>query len=118
MVWSYFIFITYQNDNFEVFTNENNAEHNLRWTYITDHLYRILINGSSASGKTNALFNLINEQDRYKSTSVGKIYLYTKDLNEPKYQILIKKCKDIGTKYLDNSKALMRIFEYDGWCLQ
>ena len=118
MVWSYFIFITYQNDNFEVFTNENNAEHNLRWTYITDRLYRILINGSSASGKTNALFNLINEQDRYKSTSVGKIYLYTKDLNEPKYQILIKKCKDIGTKYLDNSKALMRIFEYYGWCLQ
>ena len=31
--------------------------------------------------KTNALFNLINEQN-----DIDKIYLYAKDLTEPKYE--------------------------------
>ena len=46
--------------NFDVFTNENNAEHNIRSPHIPDHPYRILIIGGSASGKTDASFNLIN----------------------------------------------------------
>ena len=37
-------------------------EHNLKWPYIPDHRYRILIVGGSGSGKTNALLNLINNQ--------------------------------------------------------
>ena len=28
-----------------------------------------------------------------------KSYIYTKDLNEVKYQFLIKKCEDVGTKH-------------------
>ena len=40
-------------------TNENNREHNEKWPYIPDHLYRILVIGSSGSGKTNKLLNLI-----------------------------------------------------------
>ena len=32
---------------------------------IPDHPYRILIIGGFGSGKTNLLFNLINQQDRY-----------------------------------------------------
>ena len=36
--------------------------HNSKWPHIPDHPYRILIIGGSGSGKTNALFNLINEQ--------------------------------------------------------
>ena len=35
-------------------------QHNLKWLYIPDHPYRILIIGCSGSGKTNALLNLIN----------------------------------------------------------
>ena len=31
--------------------------HNPNWPYIPDHLYRILIIGSSVSGKTNVLLN-------------------------------------------------------------
>ena len=54
--------------------------------------------GDSGSGKTNALFNLINEHNRYRSNSIDKIYLYAKDLNEPKYQILIKKSEYLGKK--------------------
>ena len=49
-------------------------ERNLNWPYIPHHPYRVLIIGASGSGKTNALLNLIqNEQD------IDKIYLYAKD---------------------------------------
>ena len=44
-------------------TNENNEEHNEKWSYISDHPYRIMIIGGSGSRKTNALINLINEQN-------------------------------------------------------
>ena len=49
----------------------------------------MLIIGGSGSGKTNALLNLIQEQG-----DIDKIYLYAKDLSEPKYEFLIKKCED------------------------
>ena len=49
--------------NFYSTTNENNKEHNEKWPYIPDHPYRIFIIGGSESGKTNALLNLIKEQD-------------------------------------------------------
>ena len=61
-------------------TNKNNKEQNEKWPYISDHPYIILIIGGSESGKTNTLLNLINEQD-----DIEKIYLYRKDLSEPKY---------------------------------
>ena len=50
-----------------------------KWSYITDHQYRILIYGGSGSGKTNALLNLISQHD-----GIDKSYWYAKDLNEPK----------------------------------
>ena len=42
---------------FDDHTNVNKTEHNSKWPYIPDHLYRILIVGGSGSGKTNALLN-------------------------------------------------------------
>ena len=65
--------------NLDVLTNENN---------MSDHSYRILIIGGSASGKTNTLLNLISEQDN--NELIDKIFLYVRDLNEPKYKLLIK----------------------------
>ena len=56
-----------------------------------------MIIGGSGSGKTNALLNLINEQN-----DIDKIYLYAKDLNEPKYEYLIKKLEDSGIKHINN----------------
>ena len=40
---------------------KNIKEHNGQWLQIPDHLYRISITGGSVSGKTNSLFNLINQ---------------------------------------------------------
>ena len=70
------------------------TKNNKKWPYIPDHLYRILIIGSSGSGKTNALLDLIKEQD-----DINKIYLYAKDLSEPKYEFFIKKHEDAGIKH-------------------
>ena len=45
--------------NLDDITNENNADHNKKWPYISDHPYRMLIVGGSGSGKKNALLSLI-----------------------------------------------------------
>ena len=63
--------------------NNNNKGHNEKWPCIPDHPYSILIIGGSGSGKTNTLIHLINEQ-----RDIDKIYLYAKDLSEPKYENL------------------------------
>ena len=91
--------------NLDDITNENNKEHNEKWPYIPDHPYRLLIIGSSGSGKTNALLNLINKQN-----DIDKIYLYAKDLSEPKYEILIKKRENAGIKCLNDPNGFIESF--------
>ena len=70
--------------------------------YISDHPYRVLIIVGSRSGKTNALLNLISHQD-----DINKIYLYAKDLSEPKYEFFIKKREDAAIKLLNDSNAFI-----------
>ena len=48
--------------------------------------FRMLFIGPSGSGKTNTLLHLINNLH-----PVDKIYLYPKDIHEPKYEYLINK---------------------------
>ena len=88
--------------NFDDYANENKTQHNLKWPYIPDHPYRILIIGGSGSGKTNALLNLINNQP-----DIDKIYLYAKDPYEAKYQFLINKRESTGLKHFNDPKAFI-----------
>ena len=88
--------------NLDSITNESNKEHNKNWPYIPDHPCRILKIGGSGSGKTNALLDLIKQQD-----DVDKMYLYAKDLSKAKYDFLIKMRKDAGIKHLNGSKAFI-----------
>ena len=88
--------------NLDNIVNNNNEEHNEKWPYIPDHSYRILIIVGSGSGKTNILLNLINKQK-----DIDKIYLYAKDLSEPKYEYLIRKCENAGIKNVNDSKAFI-----------
>ena len=88
--------------NLDEYTNENKKEHNLNWPYIPDHPYRILIIGGSGTGKTNALLNLINNQQ-----GIDKIYLYVKDPYEDKYQYLINKRESVELKHFNDPKAFI-----------
>ena len=88
--------------NLDDITNQTNKEHNKKWLSVPDHPFRILIIGGSGSGKTNALLNLIKEQD-----DIDKMYLYAKDLSEPKYEFVIKKREDAGTKHLNDPNAFI-----------
>ena len=67
-----------------------------------DWPFRMLIIGPSGSGKTNTLLHLID-----KFHPINKIYLYTKDTDEDKYQHLINKREQVGIKNLNDPHAFV-----------
>ena len=82
-------------------TNKNKKRYE-KWPFIPEHLHRILIIGGSGSGKANELLNLISQQD-----DIDKIYLCAKYLSEPKYEFLIKKHENAGTKFFNDPNAFI-----------
>ena len=64
--------------------------------------FRMLIIGPSGSGKTNTLLHLINDLH-----PIDKIYLYAKDIHEPKYKYLINKREQAGIKNLNDPHAFI-----------
>ena len=87
--------------NFDDVLKENIKENNPNWPQIPDHPYRILIIGCCRSGKTNSLFNVINQPD------IDQIYSYAKDPYETKYQFLIYKQESTGLKHFNDLKAFL-----------
>ena len=67
-----------------------------------DWPFRMLIIGPSGSGKTNTLLHLINNLH-----PIDKIYLYAKDIHEPKYEYLINKREQEGIKNLNDPHAFI-----------
>ena len=79
-----------------------------------DWPYRKLIIGPSGSGKTKYLLNSIQEDNNI----IDKIYLYAKNLEEPKYQLLINKREKAGinfnndpTAFIEHSNTMDDIFD-------
>ena len=72
--------------NFDDFLKESTKKHNPTWPRIPDHPYGIL---------------------KFNYTPYNKVYLYAKDLNEAKYQFLIKNREDVGKKDFNDSKAFI-----------
>ena len=68
-----------------------------------DWVYRKLIIAPSGSGKTNYLLNAIQKDNNI----IDKIYLYAKNLEDPKYQILINKREQAGIKNLNDPNAFI-----------
>ena len=79
--------------NFDDITDKTNRD----WPY------RKLIIGPSGSVKNNYLLNSTQKDNNI----IDKIYLYAKDLEEPKYQLLIKKREQARTKNLKNPTAFI-----------
>ena len=75
---------------------------------IPDNPYRLLIIGSSGSGKTNSVFNLIIHQP-----DTDKFFLYAKDPYEAIYQFLINKGESTGLKNFNEW-----ILKWCGWYLK
>ena len=88
--------------NFDDYVNENKIKHNENWLYIPDHPYRMLIIGGSGSGKANLLLNLIVNQP-----DIDKIYLFTKDPFETKYQYLINRTEWVEINHFNDPKAFI-----------
>ena len=64
--------------------------------------FRMLIIGPSGSNKTNTLLHLINNLH-----PIDKIYLYAKDIHEPKYEYLINKREQAGIRNLNDPNAFI-----------
>ena len=76
-------------------TGSNSSERN-NWPL------RMFIIGPSGSGKASTLLHLINNLH-----PIDKIYLYAKDINEPKYEYLINKREQAGIKNLNDLHAFI-----------
>ena len=87
--------------NFDDVVKERIEEVNPNQSQIPDHPYRILIIGGSGSGKTNSVFNFINQLD------IEKISLYPKYRQEAKYQFFINKPESKGLKHRNDSKVFI-----------
>ena len=98
--------------NFNDYANENKAEDNLKWPYIPDHPYRILIIAGSGSWKTNALLNLIKtSQILIKYSSTLKI-LMNRSINSwvTKKKYMIKALYDPET-YTEYSNDMQDVYK-------
>ena len=82
------------------FDNITEKDNNKDWPY------RKLVIGSSRSGKTNYLLNSIQRDNN----TVDKIYLYAKDLEEPKYKLLIDKREKAGINFNNDPNVFIECF--------
>ena len=62
------------------------------YPYMPDDTFRMLICGGSGSGKTNLLYHMLMKPLVY----YDQIYLYAKNLEQQKYQDMIKKFNEIS----------------------
>ena len=78
-----------------ILSNKNENKNN-NWPF------RMLIIGPSVSGKTNTLLHSMNNLN-----PIDKIYLYAKDIHEPKHEYLINKREQAEIKNLNDPKTFI-----------
>ena len=83
------------------FDNTTEKDNNKNWSY------RKLVIGPSGSGKTNYVLNSIQRDNNI----IDKIYLYAKDLEEPKYKLLIDKRKKAGINFNNDSNVFIEYYD-------
>ena len=83
-------------------TNTKNKKFKQLYPFMPKDTFRMLICGNSGSGKTNLLFHMLIEPLFY----YDKIYLYAKNLEQEKYQNLMKEMNEAS-----NEEAGYKIME-------
>ena len=83
-------------------TNTKNKKFKQLYSFMPNDTFRMLICGNSGSGKTNLLFHMLIEPLFY----YDKIYLYAKNLEQEKYQNLMKEMNEAS-----NEEAGYKIME-------
>ena len=91
--------------NFDL-VNNNIKNNNTNNIYSYTHPFRILIISPSGSGKTNLLRDIINERE-----DIDKIYLFARDLNEHKYELLINTRKKVGINHCNDENEFIESFD-------
>ena len=86
-------------NTFSIFNLDNIIENDNN----KDWPYKKLIIGPSGSGKTNYLLNSIQRD----SNIIDKIYLYAKDLEEPKHKLFIDKREEAGINFNNDPNAFI-----------
>ena len=74
---------------------DENSNFTQLYPFMPDRCFRMLICAPSGSGKTNLLFYMITKPLLF----FDKIYLYAKNLQQNKYQYLLKKFEPLSKKY-------------------
>ena len=74
--------------NYDV--DKKNKKFKQLYSFMTNHTFRMLICGNSGSGKTNLLYHMLIKPLLY----CDKIYLYAKNLEQEKYQNLMKEMNE------------------------
>ena len=74
---------------------DENSNFTQLYPFMPDRCFRMLICAPSGSGKTNLLFYMITEPLLF----FDQIYLYSKYLQQNKYQYLLKKFEPLSKKY-------------------
>ena len=82
--------------------NTNNGNYRKLYPYMPSNTFRMLICGPSGCGKTNTLMHML-----YNLLYFDKIYLYAKNLEQPKYRELLEKfapiSEEVGYDVIEDS---------------
>lgn len=79
-------------NNIDYLTVDNNSGVKSKHGTLLPHTVRCIISGPSNVGKTNVAFNLVTHPN---GLSFNNLYIYSKSLSQPKYQLLLKIVSDI-----------------------
>eukprot|EP00732_Lithocolla_globosa_P006821 Lithocolla_globosa_v1_NODE_8202_length_851_cov_1.978643.p1 type:complete len:174 gc:universal NODE_8202_length_851_cov_1.978643:569-48(-) len=81
-------------ENLDHLVDEKNSNHKNKNKLAPQWSFRMLIAGSSGSGKTNMVMNLILKYLHY-----DKLFIYSKSIGQSKYQYLIKSITEVAESY-------------------
>ena len=90
--------------NYDNLLNKKNKFEQLH-NFMPSKSFRLLICGPSGSGKTNALVHMLLKPLIY----YDKVYLYAKNIDQDKYQLLSNKLNKVAKK---NKFTIDKIYEY------